>query len=586
MKAMLRILPFCLIFLLTTGVVKANGEYKTYQRKSDNVLLFDIRVSEDNWIVTFYADDSNDVFDYVTEDVNIRNDGIHLADEMTLNADEIKAPGWTIDPDDIVEVRVDHDEESQETLIEFYRLADGAKKVKLRKTRDRISYWNAIIIEHGEFIRGSVVALSGNVEVYGEVNGDVVAVFGDIKIGKDAVVRGDVIAVNGDVKLDAESSVFGLVSSSGGGSSTRRNRARRWKDIRGEIEVAGSLAYDRVDGLSFMLGPSYNDPDSLIPSFEALGGRGLESGRWRYKVSLEQTVLRGRFPLQVGGQVYRLLKSDDDGRIIFTPENTAFAFFVKEDWQDYYEAEGAYGFVRLGFLRWNKLEVGYLSETQNWLDAHPRLWGLFNGKDFRANFSSVPYSMRMASMATDFSDQQVTSLVTRLTIDSRDEEDSPERGWYGFAAYEYSPERWKGDFDFERFEVKIKRYQPLSRYLSVHIVGAYGRVTGDGIPLNRRFYLGGFGTVYGYKHKEYMGDEYMLLGGEYRFRIPRSRIIPFLRYDGGKIGTDRISGENSWLSSISVGMELNDNLRLFLSRGLDDSNRDPIFYARFSVNPF
>ena len=180
----------------------------------------------------------------------------------------------------------------------------------------------------------------------------------------------------------------------------------------------------------------------------------------------------------------------------------------------------------------------------------------------------------------------MTSLKLKLTVDSRDDEKQPRNGWNGFAAYEYSPDDWKGDFDFERFEIKIKRFQPLSRYLTLHALAAYGRVKGDNIPLTRDFFLGGLGTLHGYRHKEYMGHEYILFSGEYRFRVPHSDVVPFVQFDGGKIAPDRLHSGTEWLSSLSLGAAFAENIKLFVSKRLDRDDEDIRFYARFSANPF
>jgi outer membrane protein assembly factor BamA len=297
-------------------------------------------------------------------------------------------------------------------------------------------------------------------------------------------------------------------------------------------------------------------------------------------LGVTQTVLRGPAPVQIGGRVYRLLKSDDD-KIIGDTENSIFALLVNEDWKDYYEAEGAYGFLTFTPIRWGTLEVGYLAENQKWLDSHPKLWSLFGDKEFRGNFSSVPYPQLMAARA-DFDDKQVTSLNLKATVDTRDDEKAPHRGWLGWLAYEYSPGDWKGDFDFSRLEGQVWRFQPLTRYLSLHLLGAYGRVEGDYIPLNRRFFLGGLGTVHGYRHKAYLGNEYFLLSGEYRFRVPHTETVPFIQFDGGKIGADRLSGGDPWYSSIGIGIAFEPSFKIFVSKRLDRSDADPIIYARWS----
>jgi hemolysin activation/secretion protein len=100
------------------------------------------------------------------------------------------------------------------------------------------------------------------------------------------------------------------------------------------------------------------------------------------------------------------------------------------------------------------------------------------------------------------------------------------------------------------------------------------------------FYLGGLGSIHGYRHKEFIGTEYVQVSGEYSFRIPHSEIAPFLMYDGGKMMGDRLIGDDCWYSSIGVGVDIDRSFRLFMAKRLDIGEQDPVFYARFSAAVF
>jgi hypothetical protein len=366
-----------------------------------------------------------------------------------------------------------------------------------------------------------------------------------------------------------------------GVESTRQSRARRLKSISEDIELAGRFVYNRVDGANLMLGFKYEDIDSLLPSFHFLAGYAFSSERFRYEVALTQTLLRGRFPLQVGGRMYKQLGSDDD-KLISDWENTAFVLFFGEDWKDYYEAQGGYAFLRAGYLNKGTLDIGYLNEDYRWFDAHRRLWSLFGGaKDFRENFSTIPHDTRLNEVYGNFNDKNLASMVLDLNYDDRDEIFNSTIGWYGFARYEHS--LGSGGFDFDRFEFRVKRFQPLNRMISIHLIGAYGYADGDNLPINRYFFLGGLGSLHGYRHKEYFGTEYFLVSGEYRFRIPDEELTPMLIYDGGKItGIDGYGTDGEWKSSLGVGVEF-QGIRLFIGHRLDASDSDEFrFYARFT----
>jgi hypothetical protein len=55
-------------------------------------------------------------------------------------------------------------------------------------------------VQPGETVRGSIAVARGPVDVYGRVDGDVVALHGDITVHEGALVRGDAIAIGGHVR--------------------------------------------------------------------------------------------------------------------------------------------------------------------------------------------------------------------------------------------------------------------------------------------------------------------------------------------------------------------------------------------------
>lgn len=563
----------------------SSSEYKKFERKSNDINLMSLSVDREMWHFSLYLPDAETIYSIPADEVKQKKDKIQVGDDITLDASGMYFPDAEIRSDDIDEIRINIGPDDESAVLNFIQKKDK-RTPRARRKMDRLSLWEAATITTDDFVRGSVVSFYGDIAIDGEVNRDVVAIFGDIKIGGDAVVRGDIIAINGTVKLDPESSVYGEIITGEGHKSSRRDRARRWKDrVVDEFSIDGHGAYNRIDGLFLMAGLNYNSSDSIVPSFYVHGGYAFASERWRYDVGLTQILIKGSVPVQVGGSFYRLLKSDDD-KFISENENSLFALLVNEDWKDYYEAEGAYGFVRVGFMKFNSFEIGYRSEDQNWLPAHRNLWSLFGSRLFRENFAWLPADEREDIIAADFDDKQVNSLNLKLQIDTRDDDDNPGSGWYGQARYEYAPEDFNGDFDFKRAEVLMKRYQPINRYNSLILRGAYGRVSGNSIPANKFFTLGGLSTLHGYKHKEFAGNEYFMLGAEYRYRIPRTDISPFLLYEVGKIGQEELNENDEWLHALGVGVAFNHNFKIFLAQRLDRDEKKPAVYIRFGFSPF
>lgn len=560
----------------------SDSGYKKYRRSSAETVLLTMHVSEDQWTFQYERDDVAMTFTFSSDEITTRDEAVSCGQDVVITEDGIHFPALSIDFDDVMRIDVTPDEEASETVITFFTAEASSSTSFRRRERNIFAVAIRTAVDEEDFIRGSVVAFAGDVDVYGEVNQHVLALQGDIFIGDGAVVRGDVLSAQGRVRLDKDASVYGLVSSKKSKRISRRHYSRRWKHYDNQINVTGVFNYNRVDGLALLGGIEYTDSDSVLPSFKAMGGYAFESERWRYTLSLTQTIARGRYPVAVGGEVFRLLKSGDDA-LISDDENSVFTFLFNEDWKDYYEAEGGYGFVRFRPLGWNTLEIGYLAEEQRWLGAHPKLWSLFGAKEFRGNFSSVPYDTLQARR-DDFDDKTVTSLLLTYTLDTRDDTNHPRKGWYGKATYEFSPERWKGDFDFERFEARLRRFQPLNHYQAFYLTGAYGNVEGEAIPLNRYFFLGGLGTLHGMRHKEYRGTEYVLTSAEYHFGIPGSDISPFIQYDGGKIAAGGLGSGVGWKSSLGIGIDFDRSIRVFMSKRLDNDDDNPVFYARFCAS--
>ncbi|MEZ5358169.1 MAG: BamA/TamA family outer membrane protein [Candidatus Zixiibacteriota bacterium] len=584
MKSLTNILTVALSLLIAAPLLAA--DYQSYDResqKADPVLT--IIADKTEWRFQYYEEANRKSLRIDVSSIEKSGPAIRSGDNLRIDEESIQLPGWILEFAEVGDIDVDFDEATGEVELTFYPKDPARSQSSFRRRMsDVISVDNEIIISNEKFVRGSVIAFFGDVIINGEVNGDVVALMGDIRVNAEAVVRGNAIAADGSVRLDKDASVYGVVKSGSGKQSSRKSRARRWKNRSSEVEFYGTPVYNRVDGLLLNLGAKYEHRDSLLPSFHGAIGYAFESEQWRYDVGLSQTILRGKIPLEIGGRAFRQLKSDDD-RIIDNLENSIFALLVNEDWKDWYEAEGAYGFARTRPFRWHEIEVGYLVEEYDWFDAHPKLWSLFGSKDFRGNFSSVPHDA-LAVLKNDLIDKKMTSLSVRYTFNTLEDSDKLRSGWHVQGSYEFSSERWKGDFDFTRVEGKIKRLQRLSRYQALSVTAAYGYVHGDYIPLNRYFFIGGLGTMYGYRHKEFMGREYMLASAEYRFRLPRTGVSPFLHWDGGRIAADRLGSENGWKSSISAGVDIDDNFRIFISQRLDMKDKDPVIYARFTANLF
>jgi hypothetical protein len=84
-----------------------------------------------------------------------------------------------------------------------------------REMEARVRVGGSITVAEDEQVTGAVVAVAGSVTVNGRVNEDVVAVGGNVRLGRRAEVRGDVVVVGGTIEREPGAVVHGKVSEVG-----------------------------------------------------------------------------------------------------------------------------------------------------------------------------------------------------------------------------------------------------------------------------------------------------------------------------------------------------------------------------------
>ncbi|MBN1213126.1 MAG: BamA/TamA family outer membrane protein, partial [candidate division Zixibacteria bacterium] len=343
-----------------------------------------------------------------------------------------------------------------------------------------------------------------------------------------------------------------------------------------------AFRYNRVDGAAVYGTLKYENLDSLLPIVWFSGGYAFESERWRYEAGLEQVLWRTR-PLSVGGALYRKLASEDDW-LISDRENLFFTLLVTEDFKDYYEAEGGRLYTRFKPLRNLTFEGGYKYEETKWIRSHRNIWSLFGGdKVFPRNFGSVTEPYRGIGIG-EIDSTVNAGLYAQLDFDTRDPDEPFEHSaWAATGTVEWSHPDFESDFDYRRYTVNLRRYQKINRHSIMLFRGMYGGSDGY-LPLYKSFFLGGLGTLEGYKHKEFMGSRFWMANFEYRITFPSSDISYSLLYDVGQISnTTGFEDEDEIKHSIGMALYIENDLRLSISKRLDSADdKDPKIYARLT----
>jgi len=300
-------------------------------------------------------------------------------------------------------------------------------------------------------------------------------------------------------------------------------RSARMRDARADV----TATYDRVNALALLGNLSYENPTELHPR---LGfGLGYSFGRERvlYEVSVVQPFFsEGLF--DAGVAAYRQNATPDEERV-GDVENTLAAAFFREDWRDYYEAEGF-----AATAGWNVTKKqrfgGRCRKEDHRAVSKTTDWGLFGGdKRMRENPAMDEGELRAVALTYD--------------IDSRNDRRNPTRGNRVGAVYEWAGEELGGDFQYRKAVLDVRRYQEISRgyYADFRIAGGHlthgkrwiqagsggaaeglAKVEGWGAyPLQERFYLGGVGTMRATQFKSLGGDRMLLANAELRVEIFR-----------------------------------------------------------------
>lgn len=415
-----------------------------------------------------------------------------------------------------------------------------------RGTKAPLKIFGDYEIKEDESIRGNILLAKGTLLIKGEVDGDVLVLFGDVELDSTAFVDGDVIAVDGKVWLEEGASVHGDIIERGPftrdgrdyegekseetyiNTSKRHHKKHKKKTVRVHEEKSkGSglwFNYNRVDGLTLgLLLPNQQWWRRHRRNFAVLGkvGYSFASKGIQYRVGLERWLFDD-FRFSLGAEIHDLTDTQDRW-IIDDLENTLAAMLIKEDFRDYYNRTG------YSFYLAQKLggPITLKGEYRN--DDFSRLvnltnWSVFGkNKRFRPNPRPLPGTLidEQWNVFSGPAKLHLQSAVGTVTIDTRNDQKNPTRGWYIQGFYERAGFELESDMDFERYILDIRRYQPLGWDENLDVRIRAGAATGV-LPPMYWFDLGGISTLRGYRFKEFTGDRMVLGNLEYRLKTSGS----------------------------------------------------------------
>ena len=511
-------------------------------------------------------------------------------------------------------------------------------------------------VEPDRVVPGDVAVLNGPVTIAGRVNGRVIAINSDVILKPGARVEGQILVVGGNVDGKDGAFIGGdvrtyrqrltyrqegerLIASGSSEEDARwwNRRQKWWSRSYSELRLVSAKTYNRVEGLPILLGPSFGHRfgEGRV-QIDALGvfrtGEALEwnSDNVGHSVKTELSLRRGP-GLAIGGRLFDVVDAAEEWQLSDVEVGLS-SFFLHRDYRDYYNRHGGSGYVRLSLLRALDLTASLSDERWSSRETLDPFTLFRNGQGWRPN------------PGMDEGRFHITNGT--LHFDTRSDEDDPRSGWNITADYEYGTGRTTllgpttpgvrdPDTDdltrYARGFLDLRRYNRLSPegQLNFRVV-AGGWLNGDELPLQRRFSVGGPGTLPGYPFRrtgtgddvrqcsngvdiplgvpaqcermvllqaEYRGDLFLSLFGDWDFNDSwrgggwhhRAQWVVFTNAGRGwlvgprsgdtQYPKDRVPSLGTFKTDIGVGFDTG-LIGLYVAKSVSDSKEPPNFFVR------
>ncbi|HUQ48233.1 MAG TPA: BamA/TamA family outer membrane protein [Gemmatimonadaceae bacterium] len=272
------------------------------------------------------------------------------------------------------------------------------------------------------------------------------------------------------------------------------------EEDRGGLSITSGKTYNRVEGLPVLLGPTYRERIGSghfsVSAFGIL--RSAQTFHWDaenigHKISAELRY-GGRRGFSFGGESFDVVAPMEPWQLT-EPDAGLAAFFFKRDYFDYYSRHGARGYVSAFTAGGATVTASYGNERWSSRSARNVFTLLRDDENWRINPQVDDGVVHLAELA--------------FNLDTRTSEINPWAGWFINASYEHGSGNLKppletgfaipADLSYGRGFIDVRRYNRVSpkRQINARIVLG-GWLNGDRLPLERRFSVGGIGTLPGF----------------------------------------------------------------------------------------
>jgi hypothetical protein len=452
-----------------------------------------------------------------------------------------------------------------ERLVAFYNL-----EPTLRMTGDAR-------VGAGAALRGDVAVL-GNLQVDGVVEGNVVVINGTLNVRPGARIGGTATVAGGDASVATDAVVAGGVTIYREPLRYRQQGGRiayvppalepglaagvELPFGRTDVLFASHGPYNRVEGLPIAIGPRIRFAGSHPVTARAIviartsKASELEPRRIGYDLRAEQLVMPAE-GLTFGARLYSEIAAIEAGGLRDREASLA-AFVLHRDYRDYYERDGWSAFARLqrpGAPY--QVTVEYRDEEHRARPASNPLTIMDNRGPWRPQPAIAEGPLR--------------SLGAAIGYDTRNEDRDPSAGWliglsmeHGLGGTLTNPglaqegTAVRGRSNFVTASADLRRYARLTPYsrLGLRVVAA-GSLDGAALPPQRQHALGGEGSLPAYGlmsfdcgarsttveirretfHPYYGCDRMALVQLEYQANFPFARRIAETAGIAGAVGS-------------------------------------------------
>ena len=273
--------------------------------------------------------------------------------------------------------------------------------------------------------------------------------------------------------------------------------------------LSSGKTYNRVEGLPVHIGPSFLDSAGAAEFNVSVLGiiRSANTFHWDsqnlgHRIKADVRVGSGR-GYGLGVSSYDVIAPVESWQLP-DPDAALAAFFGHRDFRDYFNRHGAKATATFNMSARSSLSLDWSDERWASVRARSVLTVFGNGKAWRANPVVDAGRFHIG--------------VARANIDTRNDEINPSTGWLIVAEYE----RGSGqlgtagptsplarpfaplELTYGRTLIDLRRYNRISptTWINARLVLG-GWLHGDQLPLERRFSVGGIGTIPGYDFRKF-----------------------------------------------------------------------------------